>query len=896
MMQSVIRALRVPFAIVTATLRDLAKHRGGAVAMIFGLAAIPIIIAAGMAIDTARAYVVKTRLGAALDAAAIAIGSKTNETSTQLTTDLKNYFYNNYCKAVPTGTAITSCSDTVVGETNVTVTPTTSISAAVVTYQATATIPMVFMQLVGINNITVGATTQTTKFPGMEIAVVLDNTGSMLCNDAATGPTYSNCNSPAVTSNTSCSTLGTTPSRICTLIQAANQFVTTLVNAQTGPQQLYMSIVPYVTNVNVGSAFGCSNGSTTCSHIASSGGAFTDQRGYMLPVILITGDTSTAGTTISNVSMATTGGAVSGTAAIQPGMAIYGPGIPSGTTVSTISSSSVTISATPTLTRTGAALVVGPTSSALVTTPIVTMAPNNELSGSLTATWGTTTSVTSIAANTTGIATGMYVGSSSTGIPGGDTVASITNSSAITLASATTISQASKPLWVSAVKGTTTNASNSISSIAFAAGNDCSGATRSISSIVPGMLIRGNGIPANAYVTAASGTTVTISANATATLTNDPLVFTNQGAITTSGSATVNCVSTASVPTVGTIVTGNGIPVNTTVTAAPSTAAAYQAGTGTLTISNNATATNSIQLNFFSPLTYDTAYNSASPAGSSQTTNWGGCVIEPTSSGENAAGTGVLATSGNPDTSEPVSGTSWYPFWWQKTSANNWTTGAASKQDTTTEIQGSLSSYNSLAGPNQGCPAPILALTDLTTTAGQNTVTNTINSLWPRDSGGTQVHVGMIWGWRVLSPNGPFTANNGHPLAYDTAQDTGWKKIIVLMTDGTEEWPSFSSTDNLTGLGQIADGKIGTTSATTAVTNLNTRLQSVCTNLLASTATNGKPNYMVYTIGLGSDGQSNTQLQNCAGNGGFYSAATAANLTTVFQNIANSIVHLRLSR
>ena len=64
----------------------------------------------------------------------------------------------------------------------------------------------------------------------------------------------------------------------------------------------------------------------------------------------------------------------------------------------------------------------------------------------------------------------------------------------------------------------------------------------------------------------------------------------------------------------------------------------------------------------FAPLTYDSAYNTASPAGSSTTTNWGGCVIEPTSSGENASGTGVLSVSGNPDTSEPTSGLSWYPL------------------------------------------------------------------------------------------------------------------------------------------------------------------------------------------------------------------------------------------
>ena len=82
------------------------------------------------------------------------------------------------------------------------------------------------------------------------------------------------------------------------------------------------------------------------------------------------------------------------------------------------------------------------------------------------------------------------------------------------------------------------------------------------------------------------------------------------------------------------------------------------------------------------------------------------------------------------------------------------------------------------------------------------------------------------------------------------------------MTDGEEEWPA---TDNLTGLGQIADGKIDTTSDTTAVTNLGTRLASVCSNMAAS------GNFIIYTIGLGSDGSSNTALQNCAttSNGGF---------------------------
>src|SRR5580704_16609349 len=148
------RAMLTPFGKIISILFQIAERRDGAVAVIFGLAAIPIIIAAGMAIDTARAYMVKTRLGVALDAEALAVGSQNTQNSTQLTTDLKNYFYNNYCISVPSGSPVTQCSSTVANETNVTVQPTTDITASVVTYQAQATVPMVFMQLAGVNNIT----------------------------------------------------------------------------------------------------------------------------------------------------------------------------------------------------------------------------------------------------------------------------------------------------------------------------------------------------------------------------------------------------------------------------------------------------------------------------------------------------------------------------------------------------------------------------------------------------------------------------------------------------------------------------------------------------------------------------------------------------------------------
>ncbi len=187
---------------------------------------------------------------------------------------------------------------------------------------------MTLMRIIGINSITVTATAQTQKTTGLEIAVVLDNTGSMLCGPNDGAPNYSNatCGTGVVAADTTC-TNAANGSRICTLINAATQFVNTLTNAISSAQQLYISVVPYVTTVNVGNAL-CT-GATSCSGIATTGGDFTDLRGNIMPVIPIIGTTTSGSSTISSVSMLTPSGSVSGTAAIQSGMYIYGHGIPS---------------------------------------------------------------------------------------------------------------------------------------------------------------------------------------------------------------------------------------------------------------------------------------------------------------------------------------------------------------------------------------------------------------------------------------------------------------------------------------------------------------------------------------------------------------------------------------
>src|ERR1700749_1233534 len=189
-------------AVITA-LRQFTERREGTVAILFGLCAIPAVVAAGMAIDVGRAYMVKIRLGAALDAAALAVGSETNQTQTQLTSALQNYF--------------TANSPSSALGTNVTVAPVPAdadLTASTVNFQAQATVPMTFMQLVGVDNITVTATAQTQKTTGLAVALVLDNTGSMLCG--ANDGSDSACAVGVVAADTSCTNSNNT-SRICTL-------------------------------------------------------------------------------------------------------------------------------------------------------------------------------------------------------------------------------------------------------------------------------------------------------------------------------------------------------------------------------------------------------------------------------------------------------------------------------------------------------------------------------------------------------------------------------------------------------------------------------------------------------------------------------------------------------
>ncbi len=164
---------------LSGTIRRFAFHSGGNVAMLFAIAAIPLLLAAGTAIDYTRALRAQSRLQAAVDAAALSAAmEQTGELAKQKSAGAI-YFKSN-----------------VENSELATAEPTISVDSEKVTVSADMSYPTSFMRLAGIDamNISGHAEVALQKEDNVEIVLVLDYSGSMEKNskyirmrDAATG-------------------------------------------------------------------------------------------------------------------------------------------------------------------------------------------------------------------------------------------------------------------------------------------------------------------------------------------------------------------------------------------------------------------------------------------------------------------------------------------------------------------------------------------------------------------------------------------------------------------------------------------------------------------------------------------------------------------------------------
>ena len=205
--------LRTEFLRLRQTLHDFCSARAGNAAITFALALLPVIGGVGAAVDYSRANDVKVKLQAAIDSTALMLSKEAaTDTSSQLQANASKYFLALFNPPGVKNIAVSATYSTN-GGTNIVI-------------NGSASVPTAFMQIFGVDAIDVG-TTATVKWGStrLRVAMVLDNTGSMKQSG-----------------------------KMAALHTAAKNFLGQLKSAAATNNDVYVSIIPFATSVNVGSA------------------------------------------------------------------------------------------------------------------------------------------------------------------------------------------------------------------------------------------------------------------------------------------------------------------------------------------------------------------------------------------------------------------------------------------------------------------------------------------------------------------------------------------------------------------------------------------------------------------------------------------------------------------
>lgn len=199
-------------------------------------------------------------------------------------------------------------------------------------------------------------------------------------------------------------------------------------------------------------------------------------------------------------------------------------------------------------------------------------------------------------------------------------------------------------------------------------------------------------------------------------------------------------------------------------------------------------------------------------------------------------------------------------------------------------------------GPNYMClTKPIVTLT-----RDANTITTAINALATGYT--TNLFSGMMWGWRTISPNGPFNsqtesatgAQNAKPYGYIAPNQAINRKVIVFLTDGMNVWnTSFTDANKsyYSPFGFMWNNRMG---AGTSAASLNTYTKKACQNAKEA-------GVIIYTVGLRASASDINAtglsvLSDCASGPQFlFVAETGDQLIQAFKDIAHSMTEVRLS-
>jgi Flp pilus assembly protein TadG len=195
------------------TLRNFGSARAGNVAITFAFASISLIGGVGAAVDYSRANSVKAAMQNALDATALMLAKEAaNVTASQLQTDATNFFLSQFTRPEAKNAKVTVIANA---------------DATTIQVNGSATMDTLIAQIIGVKTINIGDTATVTwgAQASLRVALVLDNTGSM----AQSG-------------------------KMPALQTATKNLLAKLKSASLNNGDVYVSIVPFVKDVNLGAS------------------------------------------------------------------------------------------------------------------------------------------------------------------------------------------------------------------------------------------------------------------------------------------------------------------------------------------------------------------------------------------------------------------------------------------------------------------------------------------------------------------------------------------------------------------------------------------------------------------------------------------------------------------
>lgn len=163
------------------------------------------------------------------------------------------------------------------------------------------------------------------------------------------------------------------------------------------------------------------------------------------------------------------------------------------------------------------------------------------------------------------------------------------------------------------------------------------------------------------------------------------------------------------------------------------------------------------------------------------------------------------------------------------------------------------------------CPNAVIA----PLSADRDALKATIDSYSP--SGFTAGHIGLAWGWNVVSPkwSGIFTGTAA-PAPYT---DVRYRKVVILLTDGVFNTSYTAGTDEQ---GQTDEAR--------------TRALALCSAMKAN-------NITIYTIAVQSPTDAQTLLSQCATSSSHYfDVANNTQMHEAFESIAAQLQRIRVSK